>query len=147
MTYRQAIRDGRLPRPDTCENCGTECKPDASHDDYARPLTVAWLCRPCHITKDRHNRHHPEDPIMPATNTAAEKPWPHPWPKGGRPPKITNAVRWNLYVDKQVRIDAESRARDAGTELPDVMRALMADYAAGRVAPAGHAEPVPEDAR
>jgi hypothetical protein len=66
---------------------------------------------------------------------AAEKPWPHPWPKGGRPPKIANAVRWNLYVDSEIRGRAEDAARRAGTELPDVMRQLMAAYAAGTVSP------------
>lgn len=71
---------------------------------------------------------------MPATQA---KPWPHPWPKGGRPAKIANAQRWNLYVDASVRAAAEDRARAAGVELPDVMRALMADYAAGSVTPAG----------
>jgi hypothetical protein len=76
----------------------------------------------------------PEEDPMTATD-----PWPHPWPKGGRPPKITNAVRWNLYVDSEIRGRATRRAADAGTELPDVMRALMADYAAGRVTPSGQA--------
>lgn len=72
-------------------------------------------------------------------------PWPHPWPKGGRPPKIANAVRWNLYVDSDVRYRAMQRAAWAGTELPDVMRALMADYAAGLVVPSGQAPPEPEE--
>lgn len=77
--------------------------------------------------------------------TAPAKPWPHPWPKGGRPPKIANAVRWNLYVDSEVRAAAEQTARDAGTELPDVMRSLMAAYAAGTVAPPGQAAPQEEE--
>lgn len=76
-----------------------------------------------------------------------DKPWPHPWPKGGRPPKITNAQRWNLYVDAEIRGRAEQAALDAGTVLPDVMRQLMADYAAGRVIPSGHPEPMPETSR
>lgn len=77
--------------------------------------------------------------------TTPDKPWPHPWPKGGRPAKITNAQRWNLYVNAGVRAQAETRAENAGTSLPDVMRALMADYAAGRVTPTGHAAPEPEE--
>lgn len=67
--------------------------------------------------------------------TAPPKPWPHPWPKGGRPPKIANAMRWNLYVDAEIRAAAEERARANGVELPDVMRQLMADFAAGSVTP------------
>lgn len=55
--------------------------------------------------------------------------------RAGRPPKVANAQRWQLYIDPAVREVAEQRARAAGQELPDVMRALMADYAAERVAP------------
>lgn len=69
------------------------------------------------------------------------KPWPHPWPKGGRPPKIANSKRWGLYVDGKVQARAEARAARKGTELPDVMRALMADYAAGRVTPTADTAP------
>lgn len=50
-----AISKGRLVRPTTCERCGTGCKPEASHDDYAQPLVVEWLCRSCHAAKDRRN--------------------------------------------------------------------------------------------
>jgi hypothetical protein len=142
-----AIRRGRLVRPSACQRCGKECKPEASHNDYGRRFEVEWLCKPCHAAKDAANptpTSPTEYPIMTAT---PDKPWPHPWPKGGRPPKITNAQRWNLYVDASIRADAEARARDAGTELPDVMRALMADYAAGRVTPSGHPEPVSEATR
>jgi hypothetical protein len=49
--YR-AIRSGKLVRPDQCERCEKQCKPEASHDDYAKPLEVEWLCRPCHARKD-----------------------------------------------------------------------------------------------
>jgi hypothetical protein len=48
-----AIRDGRLIRPDFCSICGKQCKPEAHHDDYTRPLNVRWLCRSCHC---RHHR-------------------------------------------------------------------------------------------
>lgn len=67
--------------------------------------------------------------------TAPAKPWPHPWPKGGRPPVIPNAKRWNLYVDAAVQERAVARASRHGSDLPTVMRALMEDYAAGRVKP------------
>lgn len=78
--------------------------------------------------------------------TAPAKPWPHPWPKGGRPPKIANAIRWNLYVDAEVRAAAEERARAEGVELPDVMRQLMAEFAAaGSVTPSGDTPAVVEE--
>ena len=46
----RAIRKGRLvKRP--CERCLSE-KSVAHHDDYDKPLSVTWLCTPCH--KQRH---------------------------------------------------------------------------------------------
>lgn len=48
----KAVKNGLLTRPERCERCGIACKPDASHDDYARRLEVEWLCRSCHVAKD-----------------------------------------------------------------------------------------------
>lgn len=47
-----AVRDGRLIRPNSCSCCGIECKPHGHHDDYFKPLEVRWLCGKCH--KDFH---------------------------------------------------------------------------------------------
>lgn len=43
-----ALRDGRLTRPNKCESCGKSEKLQAHHDDYGKPLAVRWLCIPCH---------------------------------------------------------------------------------------------------
>ena len=43
-----AITAGKLTRPNYCESCFKECKPDGHHEDYSRPLNVEWLCRECH---------------------------------------------------------------------------------------------------
>lgn len=43
-----AIKYGRIIRPDTCEECGVICKPDSHHHDYLKPLDVKFLCKPCH---------------------------------------------------------------------------------------------------
>lgn len=43
-----AIKSGKLTRPSICERCGNNCKPDAHHSDYSKPLEVEWLCRRCH---------------------------------------------------------------------------------------------------
>ena len=43
-----AIRDGRLLRPNHCSQCACACKPEAHHEDYSKPLDVVWLCRSCH---------------------------------------------------------------------------------------------------
>lgn len=44
----QAITAGILVRPDVCSECGENCKPDAHHTDYTKPLDVTWLCVQCH---------------------------------------------------------------------------------------------------
>lgn len=41
-----AIRDGRLKR-EPCYFCG-DGRVHAHHHDYAKPLTVVWLCPKCH---------------------------------------------------------------------------------------------------
>jgi hypothetical protein len=49
----KAIKNGKLVRPDTCEQCGESGIPiEAAHSDYSQPLLVRWLCRPCHRTWD-----------------------------------------------------------------------------------------------
>jgi hypothetical protein len=43
-----AVRDGRLIRPNKCSACMKSCKPEAHHPDYQRKLYVRWLCESCH---------------------------------------------------------------------------------------------------
>lgn len=57
----EAIRSGRLVRPEVCEECGTAPGTDdlgrslveAHHPDPLRRLLVRWLCRPCHQAAHR----------------------------------------------------------------------------------------------
>lgn len=42
-----AVRDGRLEKG-ACAFCGTAEPVEAHHHDYAKPLDVTWLCKPCH---------------------------------------------------------------------------------------------------
>lgn len=43
-----ALRGGRLVKPDTCEDCGSTFALHGHHDDYTQPLKVRWLCALCH---------------------------------------------------------------------------------------------------
>lgn len=51
-----AVRDGKILKPNTCESC--KSKPNrlhGHHDDYAFPLVVRWLCPSCHNKWHKEN--------------------------------------------------------------------------------------------
>jgi len=50
-----AIKSGKLVRPNAYESCGSTEKIEAHHDDYTKPLSVRWLCERCHKEWHRHN--------------------------------------------------------------------------------------------
>lgn len=43
-----ALRDGKIIRPDKCEICGSVRHLHAHHEDYNERLAVVWLCAKCH---------------------------------------------------------------------------------------------------
>lgn len=44
-----SLRDGRLSKPENCQECGIFHEHiHGHHDDYALPLIVRWICPPCH---------------------------------------------------------------------------------------------------
>lgn len=49
-----AVRDGRLDKPDECSVCGAGGRIHGHHDDYARPLDVVWCCPTCHTAIHRN---------------------------------------------------------------------------------------------
>ena len=53
-----AIKAGLLQKQ-PCEVCGTSDRIHAHHDDYSQPLTVRWLCCPCHGDLHRRERNLP----------------------------------------------------------------------------------------
>lgn len=56
------VRAQRLARrlarvgPDLCEGCNLPLPLEQHHPDYARPLLVMWLCKPCHAVADKVRR-------------------------------------------------------------------------------------------
>ncbi len=53
LVYKHIMR-GHIQRLNKCSKCLKECKPEAHHDDYSKPLEITWLCRICH--KKEHGK-------------------------------------------------------------------------------------------
>ena len=41
--------------PEPCRVCRSE-NSEMHHEDYEKPLTVVWMCRPCHLDHHREER-------------------------------------------------------------------------------------------
>lgn len=48
-----AVRDGKVFKPDRCSRCATVGYVVGHHFDYCRPLDVIWLCPSCHGLEHR----------------------------------------------------------------------------------------------
>ena len=51
--FGNAVRAGKVVRAETCVWCGLEGKTEGHHEDYSKPLDVAWLCPPCHRSEHK----------------------------------------------------------------------------------------------
>jgi hypothetical protein len=49
----RAVAEWGMPKPTSCQSCGTDCTPHGHHEDYRKPLDVIWLCVPCHTERHR----------------------------------------------------------------------------------------------
>ena len=48
LAVRAAVKAGNIIKPDACVVCGSDKDIQGHHEDYTKPLEVAWLCRDCH---------------------------------------------------------------------------------------------------
>lgn len=46
------VKLGIIPRGDRCKRCGEAGSLEKHHTDYARPLSIVWLCPLCHDIAD-----------------------------------------------------------------------------------------------
>lgn len=53
---KKAMERGEIIRPLHCQRCGTKADVQAHHTNYAAPLSVVFVCRPCHRVVDRQRR-------------------------------------------------------------------------------------------
>lgn len=50
---QQAVKAGRMIRPDYCSECLQYGPVHAHHADYSKPFKVEWLCPECHGKRHR----------------------------------------------------------------------------------------------
>ena len=60
LAVHVALKKNMLVREAHCQICKNECKTNAHHIDYGRPLNIMWLCFACHGIV--HTRKHPLNP-------------------------------------------------------------------------------------
>jgi hypothetical protein len=51
-----AVRDGRVQKPDACWYCGATGRIHGHHSCYDLPLAVTWLCPKCHSAAHKLTR-------------------------------------------------------------------------------------------
>lgn len=57
---RNAIKTGKLIRPEICDVCNKQGNIEGHHEDYNKPLEVIWMCQFCHLYHHQSSRFHAE---------------------------------------------------------------------------------------
>lgn len=53
----RALKSGAIKKPSRCALCHLpSARLEGHHPDYAHPLAVIWVCKPCHATADKLRR-------------------------------------------------------------------------------------------
>ncbi len=68
-TLQNAVLSEKIRRPNKCEICNLECKPEGHHIDYSKPLYVMWLCHTCHEKQHGKLKDLLEQPISTTSNS------------------------------------------------------------------------------
>jgi len=53
---KNALSRKDLIRSSQCSRCLKECKAQAHHEDYKKPLEIIWLCQSCHAKEHRKHK-------------------------------------------------------------------------------------------
>jgi len=48
LLLNNAVRSGKIKKPQKCSACNAECRIMGHHEDYHKPLDVVWVCQICH---------------------------------------------------------------------------------------------------
>ena len=55
-TVSNAIKLGKIIRPEICQKCNKSGRTEAHHPDYSKVFDVLWLCKRCHGKEHRKVR-------------------------------------------------------------------------------------------
>ena len=49
-----ALQHGHIIKPKRCVDCKKKVPLFGHHEDYSKPLQVIWVCRSCHVLRDKN---------------------------------------------------------------------------------------------